>query len=238
MPRSTDVPNKPARTQQFVRFEAKGLLLASPLAVSTYEGIGARIPIDACHSQEKRLRHRHKNSIPSYRPSDPCNETPRKAVSPYCIRLESPCTNLHASKGAGQIPRLIRVALTAVGFGVGLGWPHKVIAAEKQNLALAPITMAQLLAPVIGAALIGRVVNMTGLIGSGWRADTARVTLWLFATFARVSPSALPIADPSARIGHIPNRTAHGRQRISQLFDGALDQTGLSGASGSQNGWT
>lgn len=84
----------------------------------------------------------------------------------------------------------ICVALSVIGIGVGLAWPHlltRVLTSappEEQERAGASITIIQLFATAAGAALAGMVANAAGLIDPGGAEGTAHAARWLFATFA------------------------------------------------------
>lgn len=84
----------------------------------------------------------------------------------------------------------ICLALTAIGFGVGLAWPHlltrvlKAVPPHEQELAGASITTVQLFATATGAALAGMIANAGGLIDPGGLDGTARAARWLFWAFA------------------------------------------------------
>lgn len=84
----------------------------------------------------------------------------------------------------------ICLALVAVGFGVGLAWPHlltrvfQVTTASEQDLAGASITTVQLFATALGAALAGMVANLAGLTHPAGVAGTANAAGWLFGVFA------------------------------------------------------
>ncbi|WP_211109865.1 MFS transporter [Azospirillum oleiclasticum] len=91
----------------------------------------------------------------------------------------------------------ICVALTAVGAGVGMGWPHlltgvlRAAPAGETDLTSAAITTVQLVATALGAALAGMVVNMAGLTEPGGIGGTASAALWLFLVFAAAPVLAL-----------------------------------------------
>ncbi|MGB8416986.1 MFS transporter [Paraburkholderia sp.] len=94
--------------------------------------------------------------------------------------------------GAGAWMELapICLALVAIGFGVGLAWPHlltrvlKAVPPHEQELAGASITTIQLFATATGAALAGMVANAGGLIDPGGVVGTAHAARWLFGIFA------------------------------------------------------
>jgi MFS family permease len=82
------------------------------------------------------------------------------------------------------------LALVAVGFGVGLAWPHlltRVLGAATQDEALiasSSITTVQLFATSLGAALAGMVANLGGLGDSLDVASVSTAARYLFAVFA------------------------------------------------------
>ncbi|KIC08898.1 hypothetical protein RA19_18395 [Leisingera sp. ANG-M1] len=84
----------------------------------------------------------------------------------------------------------ICIGLTAVGFGIGLAWPHIVpriyqrAAEGEQDLAAAGVTTMQLFSTALGAALGGMVVNLAGLTGQDSTTGAATAALYLFLSFA------------------------------------------------------
>jgi len=96
------------------------------------------------------------------------------------------------------------LALVAVGFGVGLAWPHlltRVLGAAREDEALvasSSLTTVQLFATSLGAALAGMVANLGGLGSSLEVAGVSTAARFLFVTFA-IGP-ALGIFT-SSRIG-------------------------------------
>lgn len=86
------------------------------------------------------------------------------------------------------------IALTAVGFGIGLAWPHlltRVLSAAapgQENLASSSITTVQLYATALTAALAGVVVNAGGLTVPGGIDGAKTAALALFGVFA-VAPA-------------------------------------------------
>jgi MFS family permease len=103
---------------------------------------------------------------------------------------------------------VIGLGLAAVGFGVGLAWPHlltrilQAAPAGEGDLASASLTTVQLFATAVGAALAGMVANLAGLTEPGGPAGAADAALWLFAVFA-AGPAVAGIAAahqaPTAR---------------------------------------
>lgn len=96
------------------------------------------------------------------------------------------------------------LALVAVGFGVGLAWPHlltRVLGAASEDEALvasSSLTTVQLFATSLGAALAGMVANLGGLGSSLEVVGVSTAARFLFVTFA-IGP-ALGIFT-SSRIG-------------------------------------
>lgn len=101
----------------------------------------------------------------------------------------------------------ICVALTAVGTGVGMGWPHlltgvfRAAPVGETDLTSAAITTVQLVSTALGAALAGMVVNMAGLTEPGGIGGTASAALWLFLVFAAAPALALLTAGRLTRRG-------------------------------------
>jgi MFS family permease len=85
---------------------------------------------------------------------------------------------------------LIAVALTAVGLGVGIGWPHLITRVMslapkgEEGLASASITTVQLYGMAVGAAVAGLVANAAGLTVPGGVEGARSAAVWLFASFA------------------------------------------------------
>ncbi len=90
---------------------------------------------------------------------------------------------------------LMTLALSAVGLGVGIGWPHLLTRVMTQapkgeeGVASASITTVQLYGMAVGAAIAGLVANAAGLTAPGGVAGAQSAALWLFASFA-VAPLA------------------------------------------------
>ncbi|SUC25046.1 Uncharacterised protein [Providencia rustigianii] len=83
--------------------------------------------------------------------------------------------------------------MTGVGLGIGVCWPHLVLrvfnaAPEgEENLASSSIITIQLYATALSAALVGVVVNNSGLMSPGGLVGAQQASVWLFALFA-ISP--------------------------------------------------
>ena len=92
-------------------------------------------------------------------------------------------------------PILHGIALTAVGFGIGLGWPHlltrvfSAAAPGEETLASSSITTVQLYATALTAALAGVVANAGGLTQPGGIDGAKSAALVLFGVFA-LAPAA------------------------------------------------
>lgn len=82
------------------------------------------------------------------------------------------------------------VAMMGVGLGIGICWPHLVLrvfnsAPEgEENLASSSIITIQLYATAFSAALVGVVVNNSGLMTPGGIVGAQQASIWLFALFA------------------------------------------------------
>lgn len=85
------------------------------------------------------------------------------------------------------------IAMAGVGLGIGVCWPHLVLRVFKnapegeENLASSSIITIQLYATALSAALVGVVVNNSGLINPGGLVGAQQASIWLFALFA-ISP--------------------------------------------------
>ena len=99
------------------------------------------------------------------------------------------------------------VALAAVGFGIGLSWPHlltrvfSVATSGEETLASSSITTVQLYATALAAAIAGVVANLAGLTEPGGVDGAKSAALVLFASFA-VAPAVAAIL--SSRMERIP----------------------------------
>ncbi|QQO62449.1 MFS transporter [Providencia manganoxydans] len=82
------------------------------------------------------------------------------------------------------------IAMMGVGLGIGICWPHLVLrvfnAAPKgeENLASSSVITVQLYATALSAALVGVVVNNTGLINPRGVEGAQQASVWLFSLFA------------------------------------------------------
>jgi MFS family permease len=99
----------------------------------------------------------------------------------------------------------IAIALFLMGIGIGSAWPHLLSrmlqAAPKgeSDLTSAAITMAQLFASGLGAALGGMIVNLAGITTAVDAPAALPAAYWLFGLFAFVPALALPAAIAVSR---------------------------------------
>jgi MFS family permease len=83
----------------------------------------------------------------------------------------------------------IGVALLALGYGIGLAWPHLAArvfgfgAERERELAGASITLVVMVGSAFGAAFGGMVTNLAGLTRPGGIAGAASAAAWLFSVF-------------------------------------------------------
>ncbi len=94
------------------------------------------------------------------------------------------------SQGAWSILAPVCLGLLAVGFGIGVVWPHIVVRiyevapAHDHDLAAGGVTLVQLFATALGAAFAGMVVNLSGLDGTSSVSSNAAFSICLaFAVF-------------------------------------------------------
>lgn len=91
----------------------------------------------------------------------------------------------------GALPALLAVCLglTLVGFGIGFCWPHlttriyKASPTGEGDLAAGAITTVQLFATAVGSALVGLVVNATGLVEPGGLQGISSAAFWMCLVF-------------------------------------------------------
>jgi MFS family permease len=82
------------------------------------------------------------------------------------------------------------LALTAIGLGVGMAWPHVLNAImhsaskDEADVAASAITTVQLYGMAVGAALVGLVANALGVATQTDVAALGHSALWLFGLFA------------------------------------------------------
>ena len=99
---------------------------------------------------------------------------------------------LPGETGLAVLPQnmLMVLALTGIGLGVGLGWPHlltrvlKAAPKGEENLMSSAITTVQLYAMAVGAALAGLTANAAGLSSPGGVPGAQNAAYWLFGLFA------------------------------------------------------
>lgn len=102
---------------------------------------------------------------------------------------------------AGDVMLLAPVGLSllAVGLGIGSTWPHlltrlfQAAPEGEKDLTSAAITMVQLFASGLGAALGGVIVNLAGLASSTDPAAALAPAWWLYGLFALVPLIAIPL---------------------------------------------
>ncbi|WP_175856314.1 MFS transporter [Burkholderia anthina] len=111
---------------------------------------------------------------------------------------------LDAWRGALLGAVVYGVALAAVGFGIGLSWPHllaRVFSAARpgeETLASSSITTVQLYATALAAALAGVIANAAGLTDPGAIDGARSAALAVFGTFA-IAPACAVLL--SMRVG-------------------------------------
>lgn len=98
---------------------------------------------------------------------------------------------------AGMALSLNAAALTLIGLGVGMSWPHILNAVmhsapkEDADAASAAISTVQLYGMALGAALVGLLANAMGVSSSVEPQVLGRASFWLFALFAACPALAL-----------------------------------------------
>ncbi|THK34796.1 MFS transporter [Ensifer sp. MPMI2T] len=113
------------------------------------------------------------------------------------------------SAGFAVIAVPLCLGIAAVGFGIGVAWPHIVTAvyaaapAGEEEKAAASITTIQLFAASLGAALAGMTANLAG-VGEGTTEGATSTAIWLFGLFS-LAP-ALGIASARRAVGGDSNR--------------------------------
>ncbi len=102
---------------------------------------------------------------------------------------------------AGELLPLlpIGIALVLLGLGIGISWPHvstrllQAAPAGEGDLTSASISMVQLFAAGLGAAVAGVIVNAAGLASDQSVAATIRASNWLYGLFLLVPLVTIPI---------------------------------------------
>jgi len=93
------------------------------------------------------------------------------------------------SSGNWQVLAPLCIAMVAVGFAVGIAWPHlstrvlQIAPQGEEDLAASSIMTVELFATAMGAALAGMAANLGGLSSPGGVPGTAGAAQWLFAVF-------------------------------------------------------
>lgn len=108
---------------------------------------------------------------------------------------------LGRSNPAGDLLPLVPVgiALVLLGLGIGISWPHvsarllRAAPTGEGDLTTASISMVQLFASGLGAAIAGVIVNGAGLAAGQTEATTIAASNWLYGLFVVVPLAAVPI---------------------------------------------
>jgi hypothetical protein len=114
---------------------------------------------------------------------------------------------LGRDNSAGEILPLVPVgsALALLGLGIGIAWPQvstrllQAAPAGEGNLTSAAMSMVQLFASGLGAAVAGVIVNAAGLAASQSTASTIAASNWLYGLFILIPLVAIPIVWSIAR---------------------------------------
>lgn len=99
----------------------------------------------------------------------------------------------------------IAAGLLAVGFGIGMAWPHLVTRVfqaatdAQQEQATGGITTVQLFATALGAAAAGTLAKAAGIADPGGVVGASNTAFWLFAGFAVVPVLGLAVAVLATR---------------------------------------
>jgi hypothetical protein len=94
----------------------------------------------------------------------------------------------------------VAVSLLAMGLGIGSCWPHlltrlfKSAPEGEKDLTSAAITMVQLFASGLGAAVGGMIVNLAGITAATQPADNLPAAHWLYGLFVLIPVLAIPLA--------------------------------------------
>ncbi|EMF4711398.1 MFS transporter [Providencia stuartii] len=108
-------------------------------------------------------------------------------ISLIVLAILTPHTELVSSS---LLFTIYLVAMMGVGLGIGICWPHLVLKvfsvapSGEENLASSSVITVQLYATALSAALVGVVVNNSGLISPGGIAGAQQASVWLFILFA------------------------------------------------------
>ena len=111
----------------------------------------------------------------------------------------------------------VGLSLLAMGLGIGSTWPHlltrlfQAAPEGEKDLTSAAITMVQLFASGLGAAVGGVIVNLAGLSAAGEAGDALAPAWWLYGLFALVPLLAIPLGLSIAR-----GETARGQAQAAE----------------------
>lgn len=103
----------------------------------------------------------------------------------------------------------IGLSLLLLGLGIGVSWPQvssRLLQAAPQgerDLTSASISMVQLFAAGLGAAVAGVIVNGAGIAAGPGVSGASTAALWLYGLFILVPLVAIPIAWRLARVGDV-----------------------------------
>jgi MFS family permease len=120
------------------------------------------------------------------------------------------------SDGSWQVLVPICIAMVAVGFAVGIAWPHlstrvlQVAPQGEEDLAASSIMTVELFATAMGAALAGMLANLGGLSSPGGVPGTAGAAQWLFAVFTLAPALCLLTSRQTANPGSPATRQTTG----------------------------
>lgn len=111
------------------------------------------------------------------------------------------------SNGGWHVLAPICAAMVAVGFAVGIAWPHlstrvlQIAPQGEEDLAASSIMTVELFATAMGAALAGMLANLGGLTQPGGVPGTAGAAQWLFVAFALAPALCLITSRQTTRSG-------------------------------------